>query len=98
MKILFKPFALIAGLIGARIGQKAFRSLWARIDDTEPPPRPTTETASLGKVVLARSLEGATMAAIGATVDRAAVNSFHYLTGIWPGPKTQEEQKQDEQD
>jgi hypothetical protein len=88
MKILYKPFAIIAGVLGARLGKKAFQSLWAKIDDSEPP-APNTEQASLGKVVAARSLEAATMAGIAAVVDRASARSFHHLTGIWPGPKEQ---------
>jgi Protein of unknown function (DUF4235) len=89
MKILYKPFAIIASLVGARIGQKAFKSMWAKLDDAEPPAATTAE-ASLPKVIAARSLEAATMAAVGATVDRASIRWFHHLTGIWPGPKTQQ--------
>jgi len=36
-------------------------------------------------VVAAAALEAATMAGIGAAVDRAGARAFHYLTGIWPG-------------
>ena len=86
MKILYKPFAIIAGVISARVGRSVFRSLWARIDDSEPP-SPRAEDASLPKVVGAAVLEAATMAGIAAAVDRATVRSFHYLTGIWPGDK-----------
>jgi hypothetical protein len=89
MKILYKPFAIIAALIGARLGQRVFKMLWARIDDAEPP-APTTAEASLPKVVGAKALEAATMAGVGAAVDRASARSFHYLTGIWPGGKTEQ--------
>jgi hypothetical protein len=86
MTILYKPFAIIAGIIGTRLGQKAFRALWAKIEDAEPPAA-TTPQASLPRVVGARALEAATTAAIAAAVDRASAKSFHYLTGIWPGAK-----------
>ena len=84
MKILYKPFGIIAGLIGARIARSVFSALWARID-RDAPPRATTEEASLPKVVGAAALEAATTAGIGAAVDRAGARMFHYLTGIWPG-------------
>jgi hypothetical protein len=84
MKILYKPFGIIAGLVGAKIAQNIFNVLWARIDQ-EDPPRPTTEDASLPKVVGAAALEAATMAAVGAAIDRASARTFHHLTGIWPG-------------
>ena len=94
MKILYKPFAVIAGMIGARLGRNAFKKMWAKIDDTEPP-APTTAEASFQKVVGAAALEAATVAAIGAAVDRASARSFHYLTGFWPGKQREEPLKED---
>ncbi|MDQ6816785.1 MAG: DUF4235 domain-containing protein [Actinomycetota bacterium] len=84
MKLLYKPFGLIAGLIGARLGQKLFKSIWSRIDDAQPP-EPTTGQANVAKVVGAQALEAATMAAVGAAVDRGSARVFHHLTGAWPG-------------
>jgi Protein of unknown function (DUF4235) len=84
MKILYKPFGIIATLIGARIARGIFKTVWSRIDD-EQPPSPTTADASFPKIVGAAALEAATMAAVGAAVDRASARTFHHLTGIWPG-------------
>jgi predicted DNA-binding transcriptional regulator YafY len=89
MKILYKPFAIIASLVGAKLGRNAFKKVWGKID-TADPPEPTTAEASFPKVVGAAALEAATMAAIGAAVDRASARSFHYLTGFWPGKEKQE--------
>jgi hypothetical protein len=86
MKLLYKPFGIIAGLIAAKLGQSVFKSLWGRIDDAQPPTA-TTEGASLPKVVGAQALQAATMAGVAATVDRTFARVFHHLTGIWPGPK-----------
>jgi Protein of unknown function (DUF4235) len=90
MKILYKPFAIIAGLIGARVARSIFSAVWSRIDHEEPP-KPTTEEASLPKVVGAAALEAATMAGVGALVDRAGARAFHHLTGIWPGESREED-------
>jgi Protein of unknown function (DUF4235) len=92
MKILYKPFAIIAGLIGARIAKQIFKALWSRIDQEEPP-KPTTEGASFPKVVGAAALEAATMAGVSAAVDRAGARTFRHLTGIWPGDKAQEKEE-----
>ena len=89
MKILYKPFGIIAGLIGARIATAIFKTLWARIDE-EAPPKPTTEEASFPKVVAAAALEAATMASVGAAIDRAGARVFHHLTGFWPGERREE--------
>jgi hypothetical protein len=92
MKLLYKPFALIAAFIAARIGRTIFRGLWSRIDDQDPPPA-NAPHASLPKVVGAAALEAATMASVGAAADRASAKAFHHLTGVWPGedPDTDED-------
>ena len=90
MKLLYKPFSLISRRVAARLGTGAFRSLWARIDDREPP-QPTAEQASLGKVVAASALEAATLAAFAALADRAAATVFHRVFGVWPGEKAEAE-------
>ena len=92
MKLVYKPFAIIFSVIAARLGKSIFKSLWARIDKAEPP-KPTTERASFAKVVVAASLEAATMAGVGAAADRASARTFHYLTGYWPGKKEQKKKK-----
>ena len=86
MKILYKPFEIIAVRIGARLGRNTFKTVWARIDGADPP-GPMNAEASTAKVVGAAALEAATRAGIAAAVDRASARTFHYLTGIWPGKK-----------
>jgi hypothetical protein len=86
MKILYKPFGLIAAFIAARIGRSIFKGLWSKIDKADPPD-PTTEEATFPKVVGAAALEAATMAGVGALADRAAARAFHHLTGFWPGER-----------
>jgi hypothetical protein len=83
MRFLYKPFAIIAGLFAARIGQSIFKTVWAQLDD-EPPPIPAAGQASLGKVVGAQALEGAVMAATAAAVDGALARAFHHFLGGWP--------------
>ena len=84
MKFIYKPFGLIAAFIAGRIGKSLFTTLWARIDDAEPP-EPTAPSATFSKAVGAKVLEAATMAGVGAAVDRLSAKVFHHLTGAWPG-------------
>src|SRR5438874_10210387 len=70
MKVLYKPFALIASFIAARLGRGVFKRLWSKIDRADPPD-PTTAEATFPKVVGAAALEAATMAGIAAAVDRS---------------------------
>lgn len=84
MKLFYKPFSLLAGMVAARIGKAIFRGVWSRVDAREPP-QPTAPEASFSKVVGAAALEAATMASVGAAADRAAAEAFYHLTGVWPG-------------
>lgn len=83
-KILYKPFGIIASLIASRTGKSLFRAIWSKIDAADPP-APEIEGAPLGKVLAARSIEAATMAAVSAASERASMRTFHHLTGLWPG-------------
>jgi hypothetical protein len=85
-RILYKPFAIIASLIAARVGKRTFKQLWSNLSDEEPP-KPTTEDAGYTKVMVAAAVQAATLAATNAAADRASAHVFHYLTGFWPGPK-----------
>lgn len=84
MGILYKPFALIAGLAGTWLGKKTFRAIWRRIDSAPSPPSPEAGEASLLRVAGGAALEAATVAAIAATVDRLGATAFHHLFGAWP--------------
>ncbi len=95
MKILYKPFAIIAGLVAARLGRSAFKGLWAKIDTNEPPD-PRAGEASMAKVVSAAALEAATMAGVAAAADRASARVFHYLTGFWPDKKKKKKSEDEE--
>jgi hypothetical protein len=89
MRLLYKPFSLFASLLAARIGKTIFKSLWSRIDETDPPSG-ITHDASLSKVVAASALEAATMAGVAAAADRASARAFEWLTGVWPGIEPEE--------
>jgi hypothetical protein len=91
MKILYKPFAIVAGLVAARLGRSVFRSVWSAFDE-QPPPLPATGEASLGKVVGAQALQAAVMAGVAAAVDRGFAGAFHHLVGAWPKKAPEPEQ------
>ena len=83
VRLLYTPFAIVAGVVSARLGRSIFRSLWAKVDGGEPPAA-TAPEAGIGKVVGAAALEAATMAATRAAVERVSAASFHHLVGVWP--------------
>ena len=86
MKLLYKPFAIVLGLIAGFLARQLFSLIWSKFDDQDPP-RPNTEEANWPKVIGAAALQGATFAATKAVVERGGAKSFHHLTGVWPGEK-----------
>jgi Protein of unknown function (DUF4235) len=83
LRLMFKPFAILAGMIGGRIGRSVYKSVWDKIDGG-PRPNPSSGEGGPVKVVGARALEGAIMAGTAAAVDRAFAAAYHYLIGVWP--------------
>lgn len=89
-RLLYKPFAIVLAVISSKLAGKAFRAIWSAVDKDSidgTPPRPTEAGAPVGKAVAAVAIEAATYAGAQAAIDRAGVRTFHYLTGIWAGPK-----------
>jgi hypothetical protein len=83
MRLLYKPFAIIAGIFARLLGRSVFRTMWSRIDE-EPPPEPLTGEASMVKVVAGRALQAGVMAGAAALVERYSARAFHHVIGIWP--------------
>jgi Protein of unknown function (DUF4235) len=86
MKLLYKPFGIIFGIVGGLLGKRLFDFVWTKIDDEEPP-EATTEEAQWGKIVVAAALQGMIFKATRAVIDRQGARGWYYLTGSWPGEK-----------
>ena len=86
MKLIYKPFAIVLGVLAGILARQLFSFVWSKLDE-EDPPRPNTEEAAWRKVLGAAALQGATFAGTRAAVDRAGLRGFHYLTGLWAGDK-----------
>jgi len=86
MKLLYKPFGIIVGLIAGFLARQIFNQVWGHIDDREPP-KATTEESSWSKVLGAAAVQGLTFSVTKAAVNRSGAKGFQRLTGIWPGEK-----------
>jgi len=87
MKLLYKPFGIVMGLLSGLVASKIFSAVWG-IFDKEEPPKPTTRDTSWAKVLGAAAVQGMTFKVTRSVVDRFGAKGFHFLTGVWPGPKT----------
>src|SRR5690349_11863759 len=86
MKLIYKPFGIVMGVIAGLLSKRLFEFIWSKFDD-EDPPKPTTKYAPWGKVLAAAAVEGITFKVTRAAVDRAGAKGFDHLTGVWPGEK-----------
>lgn len=84
MRLLYKPFAMICGLIAGSFSRRIAKSLWRLVDD-EPPPTPMTEPAGWPKILGAAAIEGLAFSVTRAAVDRLGARGFERLFGVWPG-------------
>jgi hypothetical protein len=86
VKLIYKPFGFILGLLAGILGRKAFNFAWTKIDDQHPP-KGTTEHAPWVKVLGAAALQGVIFKTTRVVVDRYGAIGWRYLTGFWPGEK-----------
>jgi hypothetical protein len=90
MKLLYKPFAMLCGILAGALSRRIARALW-RLVDAEEPPTPTTADAPLSKVLGAAAIEGLAFSVTRAAVDRAGAHGFARLFGVWPGSRSDPE-------
>jgi len=86
MTLMYKPIAVVLGLVAGFLSRKIFDQVWGLIDEEEPP-KPNTQRASWPKVLGAAAVEGITFKVTRAAVERAGAKGFAGLTGAWPGEK-----------
>ncbi len=86
MKLLYKPFGLLAGILSGLVARRLFTVLWGVVDEQEPP-EAKTERASWPRVLAAAAIQGVTFSVTRAAVDRAGARTFEHLFGVWPGER-----------
>ena len=89
MKLLYKPFGIVIGIIAGILARQVFNQVWGHIDDREPP-KANIEEATYPKVLAAAAVQGLTFYVTRAAIQRAGAKGFAHLTGVWPGDKRPE--------
>ena len=88
MKLLYKPFGIVLGIVAGLLSRRLFTVIWGRIDpDHEEPPEAKTKDTTAAKAIGAAALQAAVFSAVRAGVDRAGARAFERTTGVWPGEK-----------
>ena len=86
-RLIYKPFAVLIGILGGIVGRKAFEFVWTKIDDQEPPGALTEET-TWPRLMAAAAIQGMIFRVTRYAIERYGAMGFQYLTGSWPGPKS----------
>lgn len=84
IRLLYKPWSMLFGVVGGILAGKLFTRLWALLAKDEPP-EPTQRDASWRAVLPAAALEGAIYAGVKAATQRGSAVAFEHSTGVWPG-------------
>jgi hypothetical protein len=84
MKLIFAPIGIAAGLLAGLAARKGFETIWAILDE-EDPPQPEQREAAYPKLIAALAVEGAIFRLTKGVVDHGVRSSFARLTGTWPG-------------
>lgn len=92
MKLLYKPFGLLASIAGGVLAGALFKRLWRAVADEDKAPSAKDADRTWHEVVAAAAIQGAVFGGIKALIDRAGATAYAELTGVWPG-KTSTKQK-----
>ncbi|MCK5890171.1 MAG: DUF4235 domain-containing protein [Aeromicrobium sp.] len=86
-KILYRPWGLVASILGGLVASKVFHQVWKRVDPqaSDDPPTALQSEYRLPKIVLAALAQGAIYSVVKALIDRGGARLFQKWTGEWPG-------------
>ncbi|HET6831030.1 MAG TPA: DUF4235 domain-containing protein [Solirubrobacterales bacterium] len=84
MKFIYKPFAIVVGLLAGILGKKAFEQVWGAIAD-EDPADPDDRDATWTEVLISAAVGGAILKVVQALIRRGGAVGFERATGFWPG-------------
>jgi hypothetical protein len=85
MKLLYKPFGVVAGLLAGLAAGVIFKRFWKAVAHEEDTPKAKDKFRSWPEVIAAAVVQGAVVGGVKAAVDRAGATGFEQLTGLWPG-------------
>ena len=84
-KLLYKPFAIIAGVVASRVAGAIFERLWAFLAKETEIPQAMEQSRGWNEIVAAAILKGAVFGGVKALVDRTFATGYFRRTGVWPG-------------
>ncbi len=84
MKVIYKPFAIVVGLLAGVLSKKAFERVWSAVAD-EDPADPDDRDATWTEVLISAAVSGVIIKVVQALIRRGGAKGFERATGFWPG-------------
>ncbi len=84
MRLVYKPFAIVVGILAGILSKKAFEKVWEAIAD-EDPSDPDDRDATWAEVLLSAAVSGMVIKVVQALIRRSGAIGFERATGFWPG-------------
>ena len=86
-KVLYRPWGLVASILGGLVASKVFHQVWKRVDPqaSDDPPTALQSEYRLPKIIVAALAQGAIYSVVKALIDRGGARLFQKWTGEWPG-------------
>ena len=84
LKLLYKPVAIVAGIVGGVLSGLIFKRVWKVVGRGADVPSAIDSERDWGEILLAAVLHGAIYALVKTAVDRGAAEWTRKKTGIWP--------------
>jgi hypothetical protein len=85
VKLLYKPFGLVASVLGGLLAGAVFKRIWRGLANEDEAPQAKDRDWTWHDVIAAAAIQGALFAAVKALIDRAGASGYAKLTGVWPG-------------
>jgi hypothetical protein len=85
MKLLYKPFGLLASVLGGLLAGAVFKRIWRGVANEDEAPKAKDQDRTWHEVLAAAAIQGALFAGVKALIDRAGASGFAKVTGVWPG-------------
>jgi predicted metal-dependent enzyme (double-stranded beta helix superfamily) len=97
IKLMYKPFSIIAGVLGGILAGVIFKQVWKLAAHEDEAPDKDDVQKGWGEVLIAATLQGAIFALVKTAVDRGAAEATLRLTGIWPGKDSAAEAEKEQE-
>jgi hypothetical protein len=84
VKALYKPFAILFGLLGGMIASALFSKVWRAVAHEDDVPDASDEDRAWKEIIPAVALKGAIAGVVKAVLHRGGATGVRGLTGTWP--------------